>query len=279
MKILKYTNQIIGLYLLNELILILYFFAANRNFLYLNQSFWILGLLYLFILTIIFSCLLVYSLLRKLNQETKEEAELTLSNLEKDHLLATLKAEEDLEHLKTKLKEIVGDKTLNSAEAQATVQDLLQKEASSLFINYCSNPMIDAILYHKVLRMKEAHIDYSIVAAVPETLDIEPYALLSVLTNMIDNAIEAIQDNQQERTIQIEISMKANYLKCKVINSIETIPQLDGNKTKKADKNNHGLGLQILKTTCKRYDGRFTIHFESGQCTSIALLRNEKEES
>lgn len=263
------------LYGLSEVALLLYFPIAHEHFLQFERPYYIYGLILLFILTSFFACLLIYTLSKTIEKTAQQEAQNTLSRLEKDHLLAALKADQDLEQLKEKLKAVVENQGEDDFDSRTTVQELIQKESSTLFINYCSNPIIDAILYHKVWRMKENHIDYSITVQVPETLQIESYTLLSVLTNLIDNAIEAVQKNTSQKTIDIHITMKANFLKCQITNSIETMPEKNMH-TSKADKENHGFGLQILETTCKKYDGSFAIKIKENSCTSVALLKNEK---
>lgn len=262
-------------YILSEIALLFYFPIAHEHFRQFERSYYVYGLILLFILTSFFACLLIYTLSKMIEKTAQQEAQNTLLRLEKDHLLATLKAEQDLEQLKEKLKVIVENQTEEHFDSRATVQELIQKESNTIFINYCSNPIIDAILYHKVLRIKENHIDYSINVQVPEVLEIESYTLLSILTNMIDNAIEAVEKSASQKTIDISLTMKANFLKCQITNSLETMPEMNGH-TSKADKENHGFGLQILEATCKKYDGSYRMQIQNNTCISTALLKNEK---
>ena len=120
---------------------------------------------------------------------------------------------------------------------RAKIDELLHEEADSLFVNYCPHKIVDALLYHKSLIMKSHGIDYSIVAAVPAELNLDGYAILSVLSNLIDNAIEAVLALDKDRVIDIHLHTRANVLVCQVENTIPAHAALvKGRSTKKRPK-------------------------------------------
>ncbi|WP_300921615.1 GHKL domain-containing protein, partial [uncultured Dubosiella sp.] len=130
-------------------------------------------------------------------------------------------------------------------------------------------PIVD-----KSLLMKEQEIDFSIVAAVPAQIDLDPYAVISVLMNLIDNAIEAVcRLEHEKRTIDVHIRLQANMLVCQIKNPIAGSERLIHGISTKKDQKRYGLGLLIIERTCHEHDGLFSHTVKDGYCTCMATLR------
>lgn len=93
--------------------------------------------------------------------------------------------------------------------------------------------------------------------------NIPPADLCTILSNAIDNAIEAcekIQSNEQKI-----ISVKCSYIKriqfIDITNPVDKDVKITNNvvETSKVDKNIHGIGLYNIRRTVMKYDGEFDI--------------------
>lgn len=93
--------------------------------------------------------------------------------------------------------------------------------------------------------------------------NIPPADLCTILSNAIDNAIEAcekIQSNEQKI-----ISVKCSYIKriqfIDITNPVDKDVKITNNvvETSKVDKNIHGIGLYNIRRTVMKYDGEFEI--------------------
>ncbi|MBR3920781.1 MAG: GHKL domain-containing protein [Oscillospiraceae bacterium] len=93
--------------------------------------------------------------------------------------------------------------------------------------------------------------------------NIPPADLCTILSNAIDNAIEAcekIQSNEQKI-----ISVKCSYIKriqfIDITNPVSEDVKITNNvvETSKSDKNIHGIGLYNIRRTVMKYDGEFDI--------------------
>lgn len=93
--------------------------------------------------------------------------------------------------------------------------------------------------------------------------NIPPADLCTILSNAIDNAIEAcekIQSNEQKI-----ISVKCSYIKriqfIDITNPVSEDVKITNNvvETSKSDKNIHGIGLYNIRCTVMKYDGEFDI--------------------
>lgn len=93
--------------------------------------------------------------------------------------------------------------------------------------------------------------------------NIPPADLCTILSNAIDNAIEACEKIQSdEKKI---ISVKCSYIKriqfIDITNPVSEDVKITNNvvETSKSDKNIHGIGLYNIRRTVMKYDGEFEI--------------------
>lgn len=257
-------------YLLCEAALILLIPAVSSVMRHLFAPGWMLLVCILFAAAVFCAIRLIRTLIGEMNEEIKRETIRAQNMIHKEHVLAQIKAEHDMEHLLKKLQALERDENDSSQH----IDKLLYAQAESLFIRYCPNPVVDALLYHKSLLMKEQEIDFSIVAAVPAQIDLDPYAVISVLMNLIDNAIEAVcRLEHEKRTIDIHIRLQANMLVCQIKNPVAGSERLIHGISTKKDQKRHGLGLLIIERTCHEHDGLFSHTVKDGYCTCMATLR------
>ncbi|MEG2458070.1 MAG: GHKL domain-containing protein, partial [Bacilli bacterium] len=86
----------------------------------------------------------------------------------------------------------------------------------------------------------------------------------SIFSNLIDNAIEAckkINDNNRERYITIKSTFINGYLVVRCENSKINKILFKDNKilTSKNDKFIHGIGIESIKSSVKKYNGELKV--------------------
>ena len=103
----------------------------------------------------------------------------------------------------------------------------------------------------------------------------EPMDLLSILSNVIDNAIEAVIGVNIDRNINIKISKYKEYLFICISNTSNKDPRniIRKSETTKKDKLNHGLGFKIVKGIVEKYNGSIEYSYENNLFT-IKILVN-----
>lgn len=267
-------------YLIVEGLLISVLFWAKQNSgkSILPIMMWAIFLL-LFI-SIFFSVRLFCQLVSKMEEDAHQQAFELQVKMEHEHILATMKAEEDMARLKKKLKVCMQEEGCENGDEgrwREKIDVALDEERDSLFINYCPNHLVDSLLYHKALKMKEGGIEHSIVAAIPKELALDDFVLVSVLTNLIDNAIEATLSLDHERKIDIHLFVRANVLVCKVDNTVLENVSIEKGRSTKKEKMKHGLGLLIIENACRKHGGLFSQKIEDGWCKSTAMLCLDRE--
>lgn len=164
----------------------------------------------------------------------------------------------------------------NEDEAREFAKELINEYSFLYQIDYCSNKIIDAILYNKIILAKSYDIETNVQVIVPETINIKPIDIMSVYTNLLDNAIEACLNIEKEkRFIEIDSMVKSNYLIIKITNSKSPDIHVDlkNIQTSKADKKHHGLGTQIILKTCRENNGTFKINDNGDSLESYVTLQ------
>jgi len=135
------------------------------------------------------------------------------------------------------------------------------------------NNTVNAILSQKTAYAKSKNIDISIHSSLPESLPMEESSLCTVLSNLLDNAIEACETlaspsifmniQQSGRYIHILCKNTVAYDVCKKNPTMQTTKQTD----------NHGLGLQIIRTILEKHDGMIDFYMEDMMFVVTLMLK------
>ena len=164
-------------------------------------------------------------------------------------------------------------------EAQHILDEIIgQTENINIGITQTTgNSIIDAAAAYKTAVCCNKNIQIEcFLENLPELL-IDPVDISSVISNLMDNAIEAAEKTS-DPYIKIQISMYRKYLTIYVRNSSLNDLQFDINKNEllstKLDKTLHGYGMQIINDIALKYDGVFQWKFEDGFFIANVLLKN-----
>ena len=136
---------------------------------------------------------------------------------------------------------------------------LRDKMENSDSIIETGNTALDAILSTKIAIAQSKKIDVLTKIQIPEDIMIDPIDMCIIFGNALDNAIEACDRvNNQDRRISITIICKGEVVLCKIVNTAPIITE-DSLYTSKEDKQNHGFGLENIKTALAKYNANPTI--------------------
>ena len=105
-------------------------------------------------------------------------------------------------------------------------------------------------------------------------IPVEEYDLFMILSNLLENAVEAAQQCEEgERYIRLQIFTVNRMFFLLVENSYEKEPEeRDGRfVTSKGDRSAHGWGLENVKETVKRYGGECEIRY-GNQVFSLQII-------
>ena len=154
------------------------------------------------------------------------------------------------------------------------IKTFLNKEndllVQKLFYYKTGNNTVDTIINVKQSLAHEKGISFLVNASIPSEHRVSDTHLCAVLGNLIDNAINASQD-EQEPYIEVNIKQIKDFLIIKVVNRFtNTTPKLDKSKKEQAF---HGIGLKSVKRIIKDYDGEFVITKENDLFIAEAIIQ------
>lgn len=104
--------------------------------------------------------------------------------------------------------------------------------------------LLNIIINNKIIHAYKKHIQIMTHIQISNTIKIDQYDLTTLLSNMIDNAIE-----NSSGSIMIKIIEDGPYLHISIQNSFAGT----FTTTTKKDKKYHGVGLKSIENICKKY--------------------------
>lgn len=145
----------------------------------------------------------------------------------------------------------------------------------------CDNDIISSVMNMEYSKARASQIDFDSKIAVRKQIPFNSVDLVSLLSNVIDNAIEAcVYYHIEKPVISIRIREYEQYLYIEVANPIKegvTLEELKKKKTTKEDKTIHGFGNKIIKQIVKKYDGMLERNIENGKYfLKIMLMEGDK---
>lgn len=152
----------------------------------------------------------------------------------------------------------------HDADAKAYIRQLLGTQTDRILTVNSRHAIVDAILNHKYQTAVRHGIDFQIQVNDLSGLAISTDELVVLLSNLLDNAIEACCRVKEQRTIQCSIlmgdalflSVRNTSLPVTVIG--ETIP------TTKCPKEEHGFGLSRICMILKERHAEYTFAYQDG---------------
>lgn len=137
------------------------------------------------------------------------------------------------------------------------------------------NSFVDAIILSKTAVCREKNIDFSCSVQPLENIKIDAVDLSSLLSNLLDNAVEAAAQTTEPFVRLTIIKYNAYYTIC-VENSYKGKEFLKENMgsliSTKSDKTLHGYGTQIISDIAQKYDGNYTWEAQENRFISTVIM-------
>ena len=137
------------------------------------------------------------------------------------------------------------------------------------------NYLADAILSGKSAQAENQGTIICFKGNVPQH-GISNNDLCTILANGLDNAIRGCNDCTP-CTVSVEAKQQANWFTVVIKNPVKDKVQIKNNtvKTSKADKENHGFGLENIKRVAKKYNGRVELACDENEFTLKVFMMLE----
>ncbi|OJG74479.1 hypothetical protein RV12_GL002536 [Enterococcus quebecensis] len=254
-----------ALFLFSVAIMTILLLYSKHSFEYINEEllpnqlgFFVLGVLTLFLIIL---CMTYYE-----KEEEKERIELKREmsqenfNRVREIYEANAKVYHDLNnHLLVLHNMIEQEETKKALEyitniSEPILETYYQKE-------FTSNSVINLLLNRKIELMIKENISYEIEIDVPIVLKIADNDMVTILANILDNAIEACEKIQEgDRMIKLTIKKIKQMMFIKLENTFLEEYQIQGHiwKSSKIKTKHHGWGMKSVVTVVEKYEGIIT---------------------
>lgn len=138
------------------------------------------------------------------------------------------------------------------------------------------NKNIDAIINMEMSKADAKGVKTDVSVVVPPRLPFSDTALCSIISNLIDNAVEAcVRFDLKQQGVCVRIYPRQDYLYICVKNTLPSDVDRDrllSLNTVKSDSVNHGYGTQIVKRLVAQYDGYVTYSVENDEFIAEAMI-------
>lgn len=155
----------------------------------------------------------------------------------------------------------------DNSQIKKYLSQLTNEVSSKKPVEYTGNRELDAVIAPFVLEAESKNIKVQFKGRVSDNVAIDMFDMCTIISNLLNNAIEACEKIQEDkRIIEFEIAGYNSQIFISVCNSYDMesiINQKQKFITTKEDKLNHGIGLENVSRTVKKYDGDMRISQEN----------------
>lgn len=174
------------------------------------------------------------------------------------------------------------------------IQGLLEKEQVKEALDYIeelaggirkstdfvdtNHVIVNVILNQKYQYAQENRITMVISVNDLSCLTMNKEDIVVLLSNLLDNAIEACKNITVDRIIRFKMIMEEENLILSVKNPMGLPPKTEGNKilSSKKDRQNHGIGLLNIENVVRKNQGTSSVKCEDGYFSFSAMIPNEQ---
>jgi len=218
---------------------------------------------------------LVFYLYNILSKNHEEKLKSALYEQEKDYYFTQCRLmQESAEKVKSMrhdmkmhlvaLKDFAGDKETTLGYLDSLVENITASEIYS----QTGNTAIDSVINFKLKTAKEDNIKLEIKTLVPPVLNIRIIDIVTILGNLLDNALDAVA-KAEEKVITVDISHDKGNLLIQVDNSFDGI--VNENLITRKNEKEHGYGIENIRKSVKRYNGHIDIAYKNN-IFSVGIL-------
>jgi len=176
-------------------------------------------------------------------------------------------------HLATARDFISTDKT---GEATAYLNGLLGDIEESGVYSNTNNTAFDSIINFKLNNAKQENIKLDIRLLIPPVLNIEVADIVTIIGNLLDNALDAVSKVEDKR-IKLDIEYSRESLFIQVENTFDGVVKYDNNTNDKRistrkSGGEHGHGLKNIRKSVEKYNGHIEVIHEENIFSVGVLL-------
>ena len=213
----------------------------------------------------------------------EKEQELLLLRQESEKLNTDLKYFDILENQNNNLRAYAHDtknhlSAIRNLNTNPEIEMHLLKMSESLAqyskVCHSGNHTLDVVVDKYVTECRINGLNFEFDIKNNNLANIEPYDTVTILGNLLDNALEAAKQSEQ-KTLSLETDYRNDFSVIIVSNSCNANPMSDGKAlpvTTKANKQLHGYGLKSVRNTLKKYNGDISFDYDEKEKVFVVTV-------
>lgn len=148
-------------------------------------------------------------------------------------------------------------------DAKKLLVNLSDLTKDKIIYSNSGNIIIDGLINYKLQNISSENVKIKTEIAVPVKLDIETTDIVTILGNMLDNAITAINRVDNEKILTIKVVFSQQRLIIHMSNSFSGSIICKNGKitTTKQEHNKHGYGISNISKTVDKYNGYMEVNY------------------
>ena len=176
---------------------------------------------------------------------------------------------------------IIEDLLKNEKEKEAFsyILELVNSEKTiPVVYSDTGNIAVDSIINYKLCRAVLNDIDVTVDIIIPKELPVEIMDLSTILTNLLDNALQALLRLKDNKKLNIKMTYKKGILLMRIQNTYNGIVKYENGEliTTKENHDKHGYGMRNVEIAAAKYDGICQITHDDHIFQSEVLLYMDK---
>lgn len=167
----------------------------------------------------------------------------------------------DLSNQFVVINELLDKQEYNMAKAQ--ISTLSQKTTSSVIYSTTGNVVIDGLINYKLQYAINENVKVNSEIAVPCDLEIDTTDIVTILGNLLDNAIRAVKElPEDEKRMFIKVVYSQGRLIIQITNPYKSEIEYQNGEivSSKSNRHHHGFGLKNVENAVEKYDGFMEIN-------------------
>ena len=145
-------------------------------------------------------------------------------------------------------------------------------------LHFCENQAADSVISHYAALAKRENIPFQANAALPAHISIDQIDMCLVLSNLLENALEAsLKAKSSNRRIHAEVYLHHKHLLLiQVENTFEGKIQEKNHIFQSSKRPGNGVGIQSVRHIAEKNGGDSSFTYENGVFTAKIMLRIQK---
>lgn len=220
-----------------------------------------------------------YMMAKSLNINARLQQEnqfLSMQQAQYDNLCIAIEetrhARHDLRHHFNALSTLLKHRDWTELESYLTKA---QSSIPNMELKFCDNRAVDGVLGHYCTLARRDNIPFFVQIDLPQTLPVDDMDMCLVLSNLLENALEAsLRMQTAKQHIKIEIYLHSEHV---VLLSVENA--FDGAIKEKrgilqsSKRRGDGVGIQSVRRIAEKNGGYSRFSYENGIFTANVMLR------